>query len=579
MKRWYARLSFLVVVILVVVFGPTIVNSQVRKLEPIRPRVIERMKPIAILGPKIVMDRGQLESPKGMKLFRIQTLQIQPGFIEKLSQVHMFKMAPTTVRDKFMAARVQVYASNEKEFTKLLVDQERGHIELMPNLEKLEKMKVNLVREDMALNVANRYVADMKLIPQDSSQFMPRRVVNLGMASGAQGNFGPVVPKLQSVLFQRTIEGKPVMGDGSQLTVNVGDNGNIEGFQRKWNQLMPEATQGELEFRTDQEVYDKIEGLLKQQIQGNVEIRVATPRLVYFGNDRQYVQPAYFFSAALISPDGQGKAFYAGVVEAMKNPPEAIIEAVPDRVLPAAAPAEGLKTLQIRQPEPDDPTVGRYVVRNDSWDWVDDANDFKRGLENGHCGGCPAITFPQFFWNDPNLFTTRDNSYADSCNIALMEGHGNHWLFTTRSNCCDVVFLNNAAQPGYGAHAGGQMAYLILKGCDIIPSPRELSNWADPWWRIFKGLHQAIGFRTTMYINDNISYIFGYYLGKNCRVLDSWFYATNSSSSYRWQRFWGGEVTGYGAVVMIPGHEGDGIYYTAPAPDATSTGLTIWYQY
>jgi hypothetical protein len=123
------------------------------------------------------------------------------------------------------------------------------------------------------------------------------------------------------------------------------------------------------------------------------------------------------------------------------------------------------------------------------------------------------------------------------------------------------------------------MRFLILKGCDIVPAPPDRANWADPWWRIFKGLHQAVGFRTTMYINDDISDDFGYWIGHNCRVLDSWFYSTNTSWSYRWQRFWGGDVTGYGAVVMIPGHEGDGIYGTAAAPPATSTGLTIYWQH
>jgi hypothetical protein len=161
----------------------------------------------------------------------------------------------------------------------------------------------------------------------------------------------------------------------------------------------------------------------------------------------------------------------------------------------------------------------------------------------------------------------------------LMEGHGNHWLFTTRSNCCDVVNLNAATQPGYGDRAGDSMRFLILKGCSIVPAPPDRADWATPWWRVFKGLRQAVGFRTSMYINDNISHHFGYHIGNNCRVLDSWFHATNNNSSYQWNRFWGASVKGYGAVVMIPGQEGVGIYSTSAVAPATTAGLTIWWQH
>jgi hypothetical protein len=85
-----------------------------------------------------------------------------------------------------------------------------------------------------------------------------------------------------------------------------------------------------------------------------------------------------------------------------------------------------------------------------------------------------------------------------------------------------------------------------------------------------------------MYIDDDISYGFAKNIASNHRVLDSWFAATNGSSSYQWERFWGSwgdQIYGYGAVVMIPGREGEGIYSTAAAPPATSTGLTIWYQH
>lgn len=571
------RLSFMsvsfAVLILFVLFGTLAIGSQVKQADLMGPGA----------SPKIIMDRVPLESPNGMKVYRIQALQVQQSLIEKLSRVHNFEITPSVKKDGAKSA-VMHYFAGENGFTRLIVNNDRGHMDLMPNLGKLKKTEINLLKEDMARQMAVNYAAEMQLIPPDSSRLNPAKVVTLAVSSTARENSSPSIPKLQTVLFQRTLDGKNVFGDGSQFTVSMGDKGNVEGFQRKLNRLEPEPGMDNISFLTAQEVYDKIEAMLRREIKGNVEIQVETPQLAYYGRDSQYVQPAYLFTAVIISNENKEKSYYAGVVEAMQNPPEPVNDPRQEISLSTSSTPLTPSQVELSGEGPSraylaSVSVGRYVVREDSSDWMDDANDFKRGLENGHCSGCSTLTFPQFYWNEPRLFTTEDNYWVDQCHIVLMEGHGDHWLFTTRGNCCDIVYLNSGSQPGYGGNAGGVMAYLILKGCDIIPSPIDVSNWADPWWRIFKGLHQAIGFRTTMYINDDISDNFGESIGNNGNIVDSWFAATNSCFSYQWQRLIGGDVPGYGSVVMITGHQGDGIYYTAPAPNADSAGLTIWYQY
>ncbi len=338
---------------------------------------------------------------------------------------------------------------------------------------------------------------------------------------------------------------------------------------------MPSALRPE--FRTDNEVYTDIERTILTQLQGAVTVQVNRPELIYYGNDQRFVQPAYQFTAEITGPGAVAKEYFIGVVPALRNAPEPVtmLKDSRTRTLPLTVPAAGASPAASGfPPAADDPTVGRYVVRDDSWDWVDDACDFKNGLNAGHPSSWTPITFGDYYWDYPRLWTTQENSFVDRWHITLMEGHGAPWLFTTRSNCCDVVNFNTASQPGYGNRPGDSMRYLILKSCSVVPALPDRANWADPWWRVFKGLHQAIGFRTTMYINDDISYNFGWHLAQNCRVLDSWFHATNTCSGYH-----GSNGFGFGAVVMIPGHEGDTIYSTAPLPPATSTGLTIWWQY
>ena len=525
---------------------------------------------------KVVLKRDALESPKGMVFFETTALKARSDLIERIGTEQKMSLTPKVMGEEKLYQEKS--AGAEKPITRMISMEKKGHLRVFPRLETMVKVKQVLLPKDQALKAAEKFIIAQKLLPSDGSVVEPKSMMTLSNTSVTADGKSTTVDVLQTVVFQRSMDKKPVMGLGSQLVVDLADRGNVVGLNRTWNALKKSALKPE--FRTDAEVYDAIDALIKERLPGAQKVSVEKPRLVYYGNDTKYVQPAYFFTA-VISGDNVENSYFAGIVAAAKNAPEEVMPPIGDmsekpaaaRLSPSASQKGAFKV------PPDDPTVGRYVVREDSSHWVGDANDFKRGLTIGHPSGYPAITFGDYYWAQPYMWTSSENNYVDKWNITLMEGHGAHWLFTTRSNCCDTVNLNSSTQPGYGNVSGNSMRYLILKGCSIVPSPAERADWYAPWYRVFKGLRQAVGFRTTMYINDNISDNFGFYLALNCRVLDSWFAATNSSSSYAWNRFWGASVTGYGAVVMIPGHEGDGIYSVSAAPPATSTGLTIWWQH
>jgi hypothetical protein len=585
MKRFLSVLIGISVLIVFAAVNTSDINGQVRA----KPQKLKRVKALKLTGiPRIIMKRSALESPRSMKVYKINTLKVNTNLINKLNQKHFLKLKPAKKTRQKSAAKVRLYSDKKKDFTRMLVHEKRGHIQLLPNLKKLETVRVNLLQKGAAMNAANNYINSMKLLPKDVSSFTPKKVVTLNNAQVQRGRLNRFSykkqgqGKLQSVLFQRSIGDKSVMGKGSRMVVNLGDSGKVEGFQRSWNHLSP--TTFKPAFRSGDEVYNRIAADLKRQFKGGVTIEVGTPKLLYYDNDKRYVQPAYFYTAKIISNKTKVVSYFAGVVGALKNSPEPIAKSL--KIAPSGLPnaplsrVKGLKLRKKMAPVPfDDPYVGRYVNRDDSIHWVGDANDFKNGLLAGRPSYMPAITFPQYYWNYPRLFQSQDNYFVDRCHIVLMEGHGANWLFSTLRNCCDLVDLNSTSQPGYGGHAGGRMTFLILKSCSVVPALPDRTDWPKPWWRIFKGLRQAIGFRTTMYINDDISYKFGFLIARNCRVLDSWFQSTNSCDAYRYQRSTGGSVTGYGAVVMIPGHEGDTIYNISAAPSATTTGLTIWWQH
>lgn len=524
-------------------------------------------------APKIQIERATLESPNGMTFFKIRRLPIKESLISDYSKNLGLIVKPSEVKS-------QQILTEKEGASRLHVDQATGHMTLHPNWAQVAQSKPQLVAKEKAFQMADEFIRKNELLEKDVSATSPQHLVTLSRAEVTEGKSAVITDIGQTVIFQRKIAEKPVVGSGSVVTVDLGYEGQVVGFRRAWNALAEAGVKPQ--FKTDQEIYAEVGNQVKSRVRGEGTAKVAKLHLIYYGSDKEFVQPAYFFSIQIDAPGVKGKSFLTGVVAAAKNSPEAI-------VLPPAPkefPAEGKAALNVTAPESSgaagDPSVGRYVVRQDSNDWVDDANEFRQGLIDGHPGSFPAITFGDYYWDQPYMWTTSEDSFVDRWNITLMEGHGNTWLFTTRSNCCDVVNLNSSSQPGYGDRAGDTMRFLVLKGCSIIPGPPDRSNWADPWWRIFKGLRQAVGFRTEMYIDDDISYGFAKNIASNYRVLDSWFAATNGSSSYQWERFWGSwgdQIYGYGTVVMIPGHEGDGIYSTGAAPAASSAGLTIWYQH
>jgi uncharacterized protein DUF6345 len=566
--------GFFLVPALCMAFGMNAALAQ-QKTSP-QPRVTgkipqERQTIVRPGALQIQMERAPLESPRGMKFLKIGRMTVNQSLMSDLSRRLALAPKPATAERHILL--------DDSGVARLQSEPEKGHMQLTPHWEKVAQAKPQLVNRQEAFRLADEFIRQNQLITKDISATTPQHLVTLSRAELRQGQTAVVTDVGQTVIFQRKIAERPVVGRGSQLLVDLGHKGEVVGFRRAWNPLTETAVQPD--FKTDAQIYDEVERQVRERVSGANAVKVAKLHLIYYGNDKEYVQPAYFYSIQIDAPGVNGKSFMTGVVAAARNAPEPLLQHTTPSDQPGNA-THGMNLVQPQELAEGDPTVGRYVVRNDSWDWVDDANEFKNGLNDGHSSGLPAITFGDYFWDQPWVWTSSEDSFVDRWHITLMEGHGNTWQFTTRSNCCDGVNLNASSQPGYGDLAGNSMRFLILKGCAIIPAPPDRSDWAAPWWRIFKGLHQAVGFRTEMYIDDDISYGFAKNIASNHRVLDSWFAATNGSSSYQWERFWGSwgdQIYGYGAVVMIPGREGEGIYSTAAAPPATSTGLTIWYQH
>jgi hypothetical protein len=123
--------------------------------------------------------------------------------------------------------------------------------------------------------------------------------------------------------------------------------------------------------------------------------------------------------------------------------------------------------------------------------------------------------------------------------------------------------LSDIPDGGYGGGSGGSLAYWILHSCKVIPTPTDFKpeerNLAfAPWWRIFNGLHAAVGYRTIMYINDGVIPNFGRFIALGAPVVSTWLQVVHDDPFYQSGTLGAdGQPVGRPSAVTVCGREKD----------------------
>jgi hypothetical protein len=181
--------------------------------------------------------------------------------------------------------------------------------------------------------------------------------------------------------------------------------------------------------------------------------------------------------------------------------------------------------------------ISRYIVRADSLEWVNNANNFLSSLQNpGGIGPQANFVDHQYFWVQPFEFMTRKNGFINSVHVAEAEVHGNWHVFWTFKNFGDMVQLSDIPSEGYGGDGGGRLAYWILHSCQVIPTPTDYSAadqhlTFDDWFPIFNGMHAVVGYRTEMWIADRVMPTFGRSISQKAPFVSSWLQAIHDNTS------------------------------------------------
>jgi hypothetical protein len=453
-----------------------------------------------------------------------------------------------------------------------------GESRVFPSLENLQPGE-HLAQQAAA--AAERIARDRSLFPEDASEVVPLAPVTLLAArhSREHGDSRPA-EYLSFVRFERRIGGLPVFGPGSTAMIGVAEGGSIHAFTHRWRMA---GSSEEIAPHSREEVGRAILEQLRPSAKVD-HVHVTTVMVGYYDAGRDFLQPVYRFEATIESTDAKLAAnrHILGYVS-IGDPPEPLpVLGVQRGKSPAEPPARGRLAKTSAAAHGGDPSVGRYVVRNDSPDWVSSANDFMANLEEAQAlFGVIRFTDSQYYWAEPWEFLTDRNAFVNDVQIALNEVHGNWGLFSTRDNHDDIVQLSDVPAGGYGSGGGGALAFWILHSCEIIPTQTDEATSFDVWWNLFDGLHAAVGYRTEMFIADGVTGPFGFVIGLGAPVVSAWISEVVGNSSYNPdtsyyddnRKF--NEPMGRPSAIAVCGHGDDTAADVGPLSAATC--LTEWW--
>lgn len=499
------------------------------------------------------------------------------------------KLAPLSATPFFVKNNLkvpdQVVGMVEDEHVKAWVDRRTGDAQIYPTLSGLKAISKNGARE---LGSRARAIFDSpEFIARDDTSFQvddPQMLNGATLVRGPNGGARtekPQAPYLVYVSARRLVAGLRVDGPGSRAQLAIAAGGSVEGLTRVWKSAktadMVRPSLSAVQVR------DQIARQL-ERVSTTSDVVVDSIELAYYDGNREYLQPVYRFTAHIRqrTPGYRARTdddFVIGYVPFGKAfEPLPSLTANPGPKPEAAAPnPKPLSAIPSRSAI--DPILGRYVVRNDDQGWVNDANAFWSSLSSTWTGS--LFTNSQYYWAEPRLFTSQKDSFINAMNLALIEVHGDWWLFSTLRNCCDLVNINgDIPSPGYGPTANGRLADWIIHSCEVVPAPDDTASWPAPWWNVFGGVRNVVGYRTIMYISDGAGGPYGTSLGNLAPVVSSWLSDVISLNAYSGHPTWpahGGIVRPMGrpSTISMCGHDGDSVLSTSSLGRANC--LTVWW--
>jgi hypothetical protein len=180
---------------------------------------------------------------------------------------------------------------------------------------------------------------------------------------------------------------------------------------------------------------------------------------------------------------------------------------------------------------------GIYVAEDND----EDSEDLMIEMANAFFDEFNAYSSFDYYWSEPWFYDCSYLCEANSHDMVISFGHGNHHTYRAGNSSSGDVDLSGTAYGGFKpCYKAGDLEYLIFASCQVLSMENDNGNSYQHFWvnnystrlddRPFMGLHMVCGFRTNFVVtvwwldNDGTDFLdqFAENLNNNMSVIDSW---------------------------------------------------------
>jgi hypothetical protein len=178
--------------------------------------------------------------------------------------------------------------------------------------------------DEQAVEIAMAFLEENQLMPTRKEQLKVAHIGGLrSNIVDKDGNPGPVIDKLRTISFSRSLGNLPVIGAGSKVVVNIGDRGEVIGVIKRWRELSAPKYLKDNEILTEKEALKKLKAQIALEFGKESQWDIASQQLAYYDNNDSVIQPVYAYQTKIqLANSNIPPIDYIAIVPAMVKPIE-----------------------------------------------------------------------------------------------------------------------------------------------------------------------------------------------------------------------------------------------------------------
>ncbi|MEI8049071.1 MAG: hypothetical protein WCI92_16935 [Bacteroidota bacterium] len=244
--------------------------------------------------------------------------------------------------------KIAYYSSPDDASVYFEQDLNTGNLSFSKSMRKYYGKAVpKLPTADEADKLAREYLKKFNLLPAKEEELKLVHKGGLRASSVIDGKKGgPVIDKMVTLTYARFIDGVPVIGPGSKMLVNIGNEGEITGAIKRWREInMSSKTQAKPEeVFTQKEAETELQKLMATEFGREATYEVKSSSKAYYDGNGTTLQPVFVFETKVsLGKENVAPFDYLALVNVLKNPAESVRPIIDERAIRNVKAAKDVK--------------------------------------------------------------------------------------------------------------------------------------------------------------------------------------------------------------------------------------------